>query len=340
MKVELLEKVNEEKIKNYFLGNLAAAEAEGLEENLATDAELFEQAEIIEGELIDAYSRKELSARENLLFEQNYLTTDVRREKLKFAQTFHDGLQAEKSPQTVAEKPQSIWQSLSAFWNAPRLAFAVIAVLLLTLGGFWFLSRNWKTRPEVAQTDNQNITPPIFTPRDTTETSPKIVASPTPPVNLNAPNSNSKIDETNLAKSSSTNKKPSPSPTSKPEIKPTLPAPTPEKKAPTFAAFVLLPGTLRSEEGEQFIKIPPKTDKIKLRLKLPSEAAKFQTYQATLKTADGETLFTSPNLKSLNVIFPAKKLENGTYILFLEGQTTADKPAESITEYTFRVKRQ
>ena len=89
MRVEFfLGKVNEEKIKNYFLGNLAVAEAEGLEENLATDAELFEQAQVIEGELLDAYYRKKLSARENLLFEKNYLTTDARREKLKFAQTF------------------------------------------------------------------------------------------------------------------------------------------------------------------------------------------------------------------------------------------------------------
>jgi len=54
--------------------------------------------------------------------------------------------------------------------------------------------------------------------------------------------------------------------------------------------------------------------------------------------ADGETVFTSPNLKSLNFILPAKKLENRTYIIFLEGQN-AQNPAESVTEYSFRVRR-
>ena len=98
-----------------------------------------------------------------------------------------------------------------------------------------------------------------------------------------------------------------------------------------------MPGTLRSE-GEQFIKVSPKTDKINLRLTLPKDAAQYQTYRAILKTADGDTVFTEPNLKSLNLALAAGKLRNQTYMVFLEGQN-AQNPAESVAEYTFRIRR-
>ena len=78
--------VTDQKLKAYFLGSLAAAEAERLEEELAANAELTEQAQIVEAELADEYLRGNLSAAQCRSFEENYLTTSARREKLRLAE--------------------------------------------------------------------------------------------------------------------------------------------------------------------------------------------------------------------------------------------------------------
>ena len=144
-------------------------------------------------------------------------------------------------------------------------------------------------------------------------------------VNNQTPQVNSNINPTNT---SNTNK-----------IKPTA-TPTPQPIAPVepiIATFTLFPGTLRSN-GEQFVKIPTNTAKATFRLNLPKDAAKYESYSITIKNSNNETIFTNPNQKLPNLTIPAAKLENDTYIIFLEGNTP-QKPSESIAEYTFRVSR-
>ena len=77
--------ISDQNLRSYFLGTLAAEDAERLEEECAADAELTEQAQIVESELADDYLRGSLSANERRLFEENYLTTDARQEKLRLA---------------------------------------------------------------------------------------------------------------------------------------------------------------------------------------------------------------------------------------------------------------
>lgn len=304
--------MTDEKLKKYFLGEISATEAEIFEEELALDAELTMQAQMIENELVDDYLRDNLSPSERLLFEKNYLITEARRKKLKFAKYLWQVVNEQKINVVSAESKAPFWQN----WNSLRWAFAGLATIFLIATAI-FIWRDSADKPEIVKQVNNNQSP---TPKIDNQN-----ISQSPKTNLNPSISNSQANA-NLKKTSPT-----------PEVKITpTPKPT-EQSAPTLITFVLLPGTLRSE-GEQFIKISPNTNKVNLRLNLPKDTNKYQTYTATIKTADGETVSTFSNLKALNLNLSANQLQNRTYIIFLEGQT-AKKPAESIAEYTFKVRR-
>lgn len=308
--------VADQKLKSYFLGELAVEDAERLEEDCAADAELTEQAQIVETELADEYLRGVLSVDERRAFEENYLTTEARRERLRSAEMLW---KIANEHQTTTETVPTFWQSISANYRILAFGGLAAAIILGAFGLFWLNSN--KNR-EIAGQVNTNQTVNSNAPNQTVET----------PPNVNAVSGNLNINSINSQKP---NINAAPKPPATPEIKPT-PQPL-EPPAPILATFVLFPGTLRSE-GEQSIKIAPNTDKINLRLTLPKDAAKYQTYRATLKTADGETVFTAPNLKSLNLFLPARKLENQTYLVLLEGQNSPEKADEPVADYTFRVR--
>lgn len=305
--------MNEEKIKNYFLGKLPEAEKNQFEEEIALDENLTEAAQIAESELIDDYLRGNLSASDRELFGAIYLTTEPRRKKLSLAKSLWRVANEQKvSAIAAAETSLSFWQ----IWNAWRFAFAGAAAILL-VGAFVFLWLNSRDKEEIVQRQNSNQSPILTIENRNTQ----------PIENVNSVNRN--VNKSNLQQNKNVAPKPAPK---------TTPTPPPIKQsAPTLASFTLLPGTLR-DEGEQFIKIAPNTQQINLRLNPPKDAAKYQIYSAVLKTADGEIVFTASNVKSLNLTLPAKKLENRTYMIFLEGQNAQNTP-ESVAEYTFRVRR-
>jgi hypothetical protein len=315
--------VIDDKIKKYFLGELAEAEAEILEQEVAEDENLFELAGIVEDELIDDYVREDLSSSEKLLFEANYLTTQARFEKVNFARFFPDSIK-NYSPEPPVEKEQKSFRQtvFAGFKLYKAFAFVFLAVLAMSVGlAIWLNSQN---KPEIARQAESNQTPLPPVERGIEPTNSGIV------------NSGLKTN-VNLAPKSANPQKPTPTP----EIKST-PAPNPAPKIieplkPMSASFMLLPGTLRSS-GEQSVEISSATNKVNFRLTLPKDSAKYQSYNATLKTAAGETIFIASKLKSLNLTLAANKLKNETYIIFLEGNSTATT-AESVAEYTFRVQR-
>ncbi len=323
-----MENTSDQKLKSYFLGTLAVEEAERLEEQCAANAELTEQAQIVEPELADDYLRGNLSADERRLFAENYLITEARREKLRLAGSLWKV--ANENQLTDEKSAPSFWETL--FANYRTLTFGGVAAVIF--GAFGFLWLNPNKNPAIVRQENINQAikseaqnQPVKALRNAN------VVNQNLDIGVKYLNKNVNSAERNSQKTANNVE---PKPTAAPEIKPT-PKPI-EPNAPTLATFVLLPGTLRSE-GEQFIEISPNTTKINLRLTLPKDAAIYQTYRAVLRTADGETVFTAPNLKSLNLFLPARKLENQTYLVLLEGQNAPDQPAESVAEYTFRVRR-
>jgi hypothetical protein len=310
-----------ETIKNYFLGKLSEAESSSLEIEIAENENLFEQAEIVEDDLIDDYLCDGLSASEKQSFESNYLTTQSRYEKVKFAQVFLSNLNKQPTEIEVISEQQSFWKSIFASFNFYK-AFALSSLAILAVGGIYVV---WQTQPKnteivIEQNSNQVPTPIVERGIDITNSNNLITK----------PNANSTPKQSNISKQT-----PTPTPTPTPEIT-TTPIQK-ESNKPILASFTLFPGALRSN-GEQFIKVTSETNKINLRLALPKDSTKYSKYNATIKTVNGETVSTFSNLKSLNLTLSANKLKNETYIIFLAGNSP-EKPVESIAEYTFRVQR-
>ncbi|MEP6902474.1 MAG: hypothetical protein ABJA66_12035 [Actinomycetota bacterium] len=321
--------LSEEQHRAYFLGELPAAEAENFEENCAAHADLTEQAQMIERELADDYLRGNLSPAEVHLFETNYLITEARRKKLLVAEGLWKiaGEQKAEENLAAAASPNSFWQTIFGKRKRFQLAFTCL-ILLLVFGSiaFYLLPLN-VGKDEVAEV--------------------RIANQPTPKIensviqNDEPSNQNPKAGAANsVIQNKEANKKLTLPQKTQPEVK-TISTPKISEqrlpKAPSFATFLLFSGTLR-DEGEQFITIAPNIKSVNLLLNLPAEAGEYKIYRVFLKTADGDTIYTSPNLKSLSFSFPAEKLENRTYLIYLEGQNPPSD-FESISEYTFHVRR-
>ena len=311
--------MDDQTIKSYFLGELPAAEAEQFEEQTANDGEIAEQSRLVETELIDDYLRRALDASERRAFENVYLTTDARHKKLESAENLWRLANLRQKPEIL---PASVsWRQI-LFGSPQKLAFAGLIIAAAVGIGLFLLLK--KDRAEIARvTGDLPVAEDNRGTLQNAESSVKETNRETPesPVNSNA----------FAVRNNASNKKSAPP---KIEVKPT---PEISVQPPTLASFTLLPGILRGE-GEQSVKLPPHINKINLRLSVPKDAAHYQNYRAVLQTADGETTATVENLKSFNLALPAAKLENRTYMIRLEGKTPPDT-AESIADYTFRVRR-
>lgn len=319
-----MKNISDQQLRAYFLGRLSAAEAEILELECAAGAELTEQAQTVERELADDYLRGSLSANDARLFESNYLTTDARRIKLRVVAGLWQIVREEKSKSAVAAAANSVWQTLFDRKNALKFVFGTF-ILLFVCGAVAFYLSN----PSVddRQVAGINVPDPAAAPEN-----PAIQNPATETQNpVTAPTEISALS--NLEANKNIN-----SPQKNQAVRKNAPASKRSGQSqPALAVFALLPGTLR-DAGEQFITVAPAMKNLGLRLKLPEDAGKYRIYRAVVKTAEGDSIFTAPNLKSSNFRIPVEKLENRTYIVFLEGKNDGNK-FESVADYSFRVRR-
>lgn len=300
------------------MGELNEIEAERFEEECSLNEELFEEVRLCESELIDDYLSYKLSANERKSFENNYLTTETRREKLESAQLFQRGIKEQNSEPT---KDNGILGFLEnqLLW---RFAFGGVLVLIL-IGAFIFLFDKKNQNTEIVKLYEPQKTLENETKRTETETNLK----------QNLPNQNNPTISETKEKQPKINDLPK----AENKIKTTRSAEAKFAAGKKTARFVLLPENLRSE-GEQFIKFPEETAKVDLKLKLPEESEKYESYRVTLKNAEGKTITKRINLRNPKITLSAQKLQKQTYVIFLEGKNPKNQP-EPITEFTFRVRK-
>ena len=332
-----MKNISDEKLRAYFLGKLPEPEAESLEIECATEAEIFEQAQTVERELTDDFLRGNLSAAERRLFETNYLITESRQKNLQIAGQLWK-IAAEQRVQPVLAgasnaSPTSFWQKIFGRRHAFQFAFGGLLFLLAFLGvAFYLLTLN-VNKTEVAEVKDpiqsaKPVTPEIKTPdnlpvQDLTPEGQKPppvspdrnIQSKKPPKGVNIPPND--LPETKVA-----------SPTK--VIEPVKPA--------LLMTVKLLPGSLRAEGVEQSVVIAPTVKNLYLLLSPAGEPNNYKLYRVTVKTAENETVLTASNLKSLSFKIGAEKLQNRTYIISLEGKNKQNE-YESIADYTLRVRR-
>lgn len=149
---------NSEKFNNYLLGSLSAEETEQLDELSITDAEFAGALVASESELIDAYLLNELDGEVRKKFENRYLATPVRREKVRFAETLQQfGSQEQLEAISQADVPG--WLSRLKFLlgrqSVLRWGFATAALVLL-VAGIWLVFQNIRLRSEVLAVRTHN----------------------------------------------------------------------------------------------------------------------------------------------------------------------------------------
>lgn len=129
-------------LTRYLLGDLREDDADRLEERLLGEPELFETAEAVEGELLDAFARGELTPREHELFEGRLLRSERVRDRLATARALSrvartaraEGSPASRPVVVAAEPKPSLWERL--FPTSARLAWAATLVTAVAAGLF------------------------------------------------------------------------------------------------------------------------------------------------------------------------------------------------------------
>ncbi len=329
-----MKNISDDQLRAYFLGKLPEPEAEILEIECVSKAELIEQAQVVEGELADDYLRGNLSAADASLFETNYLITEARREKLRVAEGLWK-IASEPKTQTasvVAVSANSFWQTLFGKRKAFQFAFGGLLLLLVFGAVAFYLLTLTVDKNDVAEVKDANQSPKNETP---------VIQIPDNQTlqNFEPEDQNPKTASTNSTVQNKESVKDSNSPQkTQPEIKPIS---TPKNVEPNkFASAMvvkLLPGSLR-DDGEQSVTIAPSVKNLQLLLSPSGAPNNYKIFRAVVKTPEDGIIFTSPNLKALSFTLPAEKLENRTYIISLEGQNLQSE-FESIADYTFRVRR-
>lgn len=145
--------MNEERIRAYFLGELDENEQERFEaECWAAENWPQEELELVEQELIDDYLQNILTPAQHQRFEDNYLTTPARCERVtQSAALLHLLQKAVGTPalDSVPAPAPACW----AWWRQPswRTATALVCVAIL-VGAVWLYQRRQPALSDLALT--------------------------------------------------------------------------------------------------------------------------------------------------------------------------------------------
>lgn len=146
---------NEERMIGYLLREAPETAWEALETEFFADPALLAQLEATELDLIEGYVCGKLPAARRDRFEQVYLNSPRRREKVEFYRALASELPLDAqsgSPRIETEKAS--WRrKLTANWAMPRLAFGM-AVLAMLLGG-WLARENLRLHRRAAEVERQ-----------------------------------------------------------------------------------------------------------------------------------------------------------------------------------------
>lgn len=155
--------MNDERIINYLLEELTEEESERFEDECFAQESWPARLEQVEEDLIEDYLRGALTPERRRRFEQNYLTTDARLERVRFTAAIlrhvdervaatespdaKGGEETDPTPKPDPDKTPPGW--FRSFWAgrtwAPRAAFAL--VLALVVLGAWWAYRSGPTAP-------------------------------------------------------------------------------------------------------------------------------------------------------------------------------------------------
>lgn len=324
----------------YLLGTLSQDDETRIEEAFFGDDATFEQLEIAEAELIDAYVQKELSPEDQTAFEVKLRASPLLSDRVKFARLLKDkaadsfSTQQEVSSQPAYAGRQAEPKPKSKWWEGllaqPGFRVATAAgVFVILLGGVALLL-GWRN---LRNDSNQLASERAALQRQRLESDQRTADQQTKTEQLAADlqrERDQRAEDLKLIEELQRTDK----------LKETT---TRQPLLTTFATVFLTPGSLRSVGGDQTqLTIGPETTTARLQLAL--EKNDYPTYNAAIRTADGTVVFRNDGLKPHNtgsgpqlfLSVPSRRLTPGDYTVHVDGVTTSSQ-AESVNDYAFRV---
>ncbi len=325
----------EDLVRRFLLGEMAEQERFEFEELFVADADLFEQINVIEGELIEKYVRGWMQPDERAVFEKNFLTTNKRRERVEFSRALIIRVETKVKSDALADgatnasKKESFFGGIHNWFRLPQIAMVGAMGILIALFGTWLFFQNvGLNRQEVVIQGNTEV---LETPQTTI--SPELNISPeNSPVNSNEkPEAN---ERSPTPDNSANGSKDAPVPE-----KTSVPTETPEiRRSPPNPVFALFPGTVRSNGKNNVLILRKNSTGAIFQLRL--DATEYKIYAAQILNADGRVIAQFNNLKasknSVRVFVSADKLSKGDYLMKLSGKNGADEN-DSVADFQFRV---
>jgi hypothetical protein len=277
---------DDERVIRYLLGQLPSDEETAIEERYLADPDFNDDVRAIERELIDQYVRGDLPDRD--AFEQRFLASPVRRQKVEFARAFMKLSQASTGVPGAARTSRGLHVSNRAW-------LAVAATLAVVVGaGLLVLNRPTQQAADHAQQ----------------------AARQQPELGTEPPS------------------------TSRPGAE----QPPPRQAAPLRVATLVLTPTLTRDSAETPTLTVEGIDEVRLQLQL--ESPDFASYQAVIRTADGDEIWRQDRLTSsraasgetlVTVTLPASRFTTQDYTVRVSG-VMADGAAEDVGGFSFRVR--
>jgi uncharacterized coiled-coil protein SlyX len=325
---------SEEQIKRYLLGDASADEQRLIEDEYFSEDAFFDEMLAIEDELIDAYVRGELSAREREQFERRFLVSERQRERIEFARRLQTSAplaaaSAARAGQDARPLRRSILALVEALGPAARFALAAVA-LVIALGGVWLAREALRVRERLAQAERERVA----LGERIAELERQIAEQRAAGDQARHQLQREQDERTRLERELAALK------TAPEHARPA--AAQPRLPLPAIVSFVLSPGLVRSGGPSNRLVIPAGARRVRLRLEL--ESADYRSYRATLQTAEGDQVWSRGGLKAqetaagqtISVNIPAHILAARDYILSLTG-TTSQGTTERAGDYAFRV---
>jgi hypothetical protein len=321
METDIQEKI----IFRYLLGDLPEAEQLALEQEFFAEEEKLEQIWALENQLLDRYVRGGLTPVERNLFEKNYLASPVHRQRLAFAETLVQAVDAGKEERARnSEKPHSVawWAAFLRSFRGNLVPWSLAAAtLLLVAGGFWLFTESARLRAQLNQLNDERASDQ----RRTQELETEIAMEREQRDRLTA-----ELELLRQKQAEVLNQQ-------------TLQTPPHQVEHHSLASFFLSPLNLRSEGEAQQLKIPKETTEVRLQMKIQEPEAR--NFRVDLRTVEGAVVWSGSAGKTrapektgstVAVRIPVNKFSANEYILTLSAHSGANQPQE-IARYFFRV---
>lgn len=306
----------------YLLGTLTAEERTHFEEKYFHDDTLFEELEIAEDELVDAYVRKQLSSEDTERFEQHLKTSERLRERVHFAGTMMRSITSrnEIRPSPVRQSPwNSFFKWLVPLQPAYRAALAacvvtaVLGVNVLSLQWIRFRTEERRLAAErsTIESQKQDLSQQLAKQKAQTDQLTSEVQ--------NARAVNERLDRELQATRDQLQSMPG-----------------------VVPSFLLYSGFSRGTNSQRDLSIGKTVATIQLKLALESD--EYNSYRAVIKSADDREVLSRTNLKARGAssarVIPlqlnTRNLTPGEYVVHVSGSTPSG-PDGFVANYLFRL---